>query len=78
MDFTDREMDVARRCLNGDLNETQINYIAHTEGIDRKKLERLVDDLAYRVPMAAVVKIMLAYMMFNFLFCLFYSLMMGL
>lgn len=74
MDFSDREIEVARRCLEGDLNETQVNYIITTEKMDRERIDGLMDNLAYSVPMASAAKFIILYIIFNFVFCIFFSL----
>lgn len=78
MSATEKEMDLAKRYVDGDCNEVQFNYLVHSQGLDRERVERLVDELSYNLPMARAAKLMLLYMAFNFLFCLFCSILMGL
>lgn len=77
MTHAEKEMDLAKRYLDGDCNEIQFNYMLQAQGLDRERVERLVDELAYSLPLARAAKIMLLYIMFMSLFCLFCSILRG-
>lgn len=71
---TEKELELAKRYLEGDCNEIQFNYIIATEKLDRNRVERLVEQINYNGPMASFAKMMLIYIMIHFAFCLIYSL----
>lgn len=71
---TEKEVELAKRYLDGDCNEIQLNYIIHTEGMDGKRVEKLIDYMAYHEPINTVVRLMIVYMISHFAFCLAYSL----
>lgn len=77
MTYTEKEFELANRYMEGNCNETQFNYLLHTQGLDRDRVESLVDELAYNLPLARAAKIMLMYIMFMSLFCLFCSILRG-
>ena len=71
---TEKELELAKKYLDGDCNDIQFNYIITTEKLDRNRIERLMEQINYNGPMAAVAKMMLLYIMLHFIFCFVYSL----
>lgn len=77
MSYTEKELELATRYMEGDCNETQFNYLLHAQGLDRERVEGLIDHLAYNLPLARAAKIMLMYIAFMSLFCMFCSMLNG-
>lgn len=73
MTYAEKELELARRYLDGDCNDTQFNYLLHTQGLDRERVEKIIDELAYNLPLARAAKIMLLYIAFMFAFSMFCS-----
>lgn len=73
METSEKELELARKYLGQEYTEVQFNYLLVQNGIDKKKMESLLEHLSYREPMAIVVKLMLIYIMIHFGFCLAYS-----
>jgi hypothetical protein len=71
---TEKELELAKRYLEGDCNDIQFNYIVSTEKLDRNRIERLMEQINYNGPMVAAAKMMLLYIMLHFVFCFVYSL----
>jgi hypothetical protein len=71
---TEKELELARRYLDGDCNDVQFNYIMTTEKMDKDRMERLIEQISYNSPITSVAKMMLIYIMMHFVFCLLYSL----
>lgn len=55
-----REYEVADRYMKGECNEIQLNYLIHTEGLDPKLIDRIIDETTYRTPIATASKFLLA------------------
>lgn len=74
MNHTEKEFELAKRYFFGECNDTQFNYIIHAEKLDRKNVERIIEQISYSRPMVAAAKLMLLYIFFNFLICTLFSL----
>jgi len=72
--YTEKEIDLARRYMDGDCNEIQLNYLINTQNLDRSRIEELVSRMSYAEPMALAAKTVLAMMIVHFVLCLAYSL----
>lgn len=73
MDYSQNEMDLAKRYIRGDLTEVQLNYLAFQNGLNKRKIRRLVRYVQSTEPFFIVVKLLIAFMMFHFFTCLLYS-----
>ena len=73
MDTSEKELELARRYLKQEYTEVQFNYILVQNGIDKKRMESILERLSYQEPMAIVAKIMLFYILIHFGLCLAYS-----
>lgn len=73
MQTSEKELELARKYLNREYTEVQFNYLLVQNGIDKKRMESLLEYLSYQEPMAIIVKMMLIYIMIHFGFCLAYS-----
>lgn len=73
MNISEKEFELARKYLNHECTDVQFNYLLVQNGIDKKRMESVLEHLAYQEPMAIVVKLMLLYIMIHFGFCLVYS-----
>jgi len=73
MHYTEKEIELARRYMNGDCNDLQLNYIIATEHMDRDRMEELVDRLSYKEPMENAAKFALACMMVHLTACVVLS-----
>lgn len=70
---TEKELELAKRYMDGECNDIQFNYIITTEKLDKNRIELLIEQLSYNGPMASIAKMMLLYIMFHFVFCFVYS-----
>lgn len=75
MDASEKELEIARKYLNREFTEVQFNYLLFQNKIERSRIESIIEHLSYHEPIAIVAKLMLAYIMVHFVFCVFYSLM---
>lgn len=73
---SEKEMELARKYRNREFTEVQFNYLLVQNGIEKSKMEALLESLAYHEPMTMVAKMILIYMMVHFASCLFYSFLM--
>lgn len=73
MNISEKELELARKYLGQECTEVQFNYLLVQNGIDKKRMESVLEYLSYQEPMAIVVKLMLLYIMIHFGFCLAYS-----
>jgi len=74
MNPTPREQEIARRYLYGECSELQLNYLVHTEKLDRSRIEGLIEHACYRTPLATAAKFLLTCVFAHFLVCLAYAL----
>lgn len=73
MNATPREQEIAERYLYGECSELQLNYLVHTEKLDRSRIEGLIEHTCYRTPLATAAKFLLACVMAHFFVCLAYA-----
>lgn len=73
MEISEKEMELARKYLGREYTEVQFNYLLVQNGIDKKRMESLLEHLSYQEPMVIAAKLMLIYIMIHFGFCLAYS-----
>lgn len=73
MDASEKELELARKYLGREYTEVQFNYLLAQNGIDKKRMESLLEHLSYQEPMAVAAKLMLMYIMIHFAACLAYS-----
>lgn len=71
--YSEKELSLAERYINGECNDIQYNYIVSTEGMDRNRLDELIKEMSYHSPLLVSAKILLLFIVFNFFFCLLYS-----
>ena len=74
MQYSQREAEVARRYMDGECNEIQLNYIVHTERLDLKRIESIIDQKSYGEPMARASKFLLFYLFAHFFLAALFSL----
>jgi hypothetical protein len=72
--YSEKEIRLAKRYLEGDCNEIQMNYIISTEKLDRSNVDRLISTLSIGDPMIAFAKVILVFMVMHFFVCLFCAL----
>lgn len=70
---TEKELELAKRYALGECSETQLNYIIQTEKLNKERVERLIDQINHD-PIQTVAKLMLLYIIVNFLLCGLFSL----
>lgn len=73
MNASEKEMELARKYLGREYTEVQFNYLLVQNGIDKKKMESILEYMSYSEPMVVAAKLMLLYIMIHFGFCLAYS-----
>jgi hypothetical protein len=73
MDISEKELELAKKYLGREYTEVQFNYLLVQNEIDKKRMESILEQMAYSEPMVVVTKLMLAYIMIHFGFCLAYS-----
>lgn len=74
MEPTEREIELADRYLRGECTEVQLNYLAHQCGSDRERMERIIDSMSTRNPLASAAKFILLCIVIHFWSCAVYSL----
>jgi hypothetical protein len=73
MNASEKEMELARKYLGREYTEVQFNYLLVQNGIDKKRMESILEYMSYSEPMVIAAKLMLLYIMIHFGFCLAYS-----
>jgi len=73
MDASEKELELAKKYLGREYTEVQFNYLLVQNGIDKKRMESILEYISYNEPMAVAAKLMLMYIMLHFGFCLAYS-----
>jgi SOS response regulatory protein OraA/RecX len=74
MDFyTEEEIEIAKEHLAGRYNEVQLNYVLAQRGIDKYRMESLLEKISRNDPMAVAAKVLVGMMMFHFLACTVYA-----
>lgn len=73
MNFTEKELDLAKKYINKELTDVQFNYICFQNHIDKKRIDEVVEYLSYQEPFAMVCKFLIFYMLLHFFLCFLYS-----
>jgi hypothetical protein len=73
MEYTEKEMELARAYNRGHYNDVQFNYLVVQNRLDKKRMEELLESLGYNEPMAVIAKFVILCMMLHFGVCFFYS-----
>lgn len=73
MEATEREKEIASRYLTGEYTEVQFNYLLHQCGSTKERMERIIEQASFQVPLANAAKFILACLLVHFIFCLAYS-----
>jgi hypothetical protein len=73
MDASEKELELAKKYLGREYTEVQFNYLLVQNGIDKKRMESILEYISYNEPMVVAAKLMLLYIMIHFGFCLAYS-----
>jgi hypothetical protein len=73
MNASEKEMELARKYLGREYTEVQFNYLLVQNGIDKKRMESILEYMSYSEPMVIAAKLMLLYIMIHFGLCLAYS-----
>lgn len=50
MEYSDKELDLAKRYKNGECNEVQFNFLVVQNKFDKKRIEELAEKLEYQLP----------------------------
>ena len=74
MNYSSKENQLARDYLDGQYNEIQFNYMIYQIGSTKEKMEDLVDNLAYKIPLLMALKFfsiaILFFICLSAIFCL--------
>jgi len=70
---TKKESEAARRYLRGDCNDIQLAYLVSSYGSSPERMEAILEKMSFRMPIASASKIILAYIVIEFLACLAYA-----
>jgi hypothetical protein len=73
MEYSEKELDLARRYNNGDYNEIQFNFLVVQNKLNRERMDSLIEKLGYEHPLKIATKFVIACMLIHFAACLFYS-----
>lgn len=73
MDATEKETEIARKYLAGELTEVQMNYLAHQCGSTMERIEAIAENMATMTPIVRATKLMLFCIMFHFMACTLYA-----
>ena len=65
-----REQEIAKRYIEGECNEIQLNYLVTTERLNLSSIESLIENTCYRTPLATAAKFLLACVFAHFFGCL--------
>jgi hypothetical protein len=71
--FTDLEIELAKKYISGDYTDVQFNYWIIQNNFNKKRMKRLVDMIKTTEPFYVFCKLLLIFMFFHFLFCFLYS-----
>jgi hypothetical protein len=75
MQHTEEELELAKKYTRGEYTEVQFNYLIFKNNLDKNKMHELVLYIEGLEPVTTIIiKLLLAYMGFHFLFCIAYSL----
>ena len=72
MQYTDKEIDLAKKYLIGEYTDVQFNYLMYQNNIDKNKMNNLINYLESISPIATMCKLLLALLFFHFISCFFY------
>lgn len=75
MNATEKELEIAQRYLRGEYTDVQFNYLTHQCGSNADRMDKIVDELATKMPLATAIKFMLLCMLMHVFACTVYSLM---
>lgn len=67
------KIDLVKRYLSGDYNDIQLNYWIVQNNFDKKEIRRLIEYTKSTEPFVFLCKLIMIYILFNFIFCFFYS-----
>ena len=71
--YTEKEIEIAKSHLSGRYNEVQFNYVLVQNGLDKHRMEGLLEKISRNEPLVAAAKVVLGMMMFHFLACTVYA-----
>jgi hypothetical protein len=74
-EYTDDEKELARQYLSGRYTEVQFNYVVVQSGLNKHRMEELLEKISRNEPMAVAAKVVVGMMMFHFLACTIYAIM---
>lgn len=74
MIYSNKEKELAKRYVSGDLTDVQLNYLAYQNGIDKKRLRRIAKEIKSTEPFFIAAKLIIGFMFFHFFCCFAYSL----
>jgi len=61
------EMSLAKKYLNGDYTDVQLNYWVVQNKFDKQKIENLIDCLRMAEPFLVATKLIIAFILINYL-----------
>jgi len=73
IDASEKELHLAKKYLGREYTEVQFNYLLVQNGIDKKRMESILEYMAHGEPMVVAAKLVLMYIIIHFGFCLAYS-----
>ena len=73
MENADVEYNLAKRYVNGDCTDVQLNYLISQSKLDKIRVQQIVKQLEYTSPMANTCKFLILCMMGHFFLCFVYA-----
>jgi len=73
MKYSEKELELAKKYVNGDYNEIQLNYIISTNNLNKKNVDLLISFCRTYAPFATFCWVVVLFYIFHLVFCFMYS-----
>ena len=69
MIYTEKELELAMRSSNGDINDVQLNYLAIQSKTTEKKIREIAEYINFMSPFLVASILLLSFFFFHLVFC---------
>ena len=69
MIYTEKELELAMRYSNGDINDVQLNYLAIQSKTTEKKIREIAEYINFMSPFLVASILLLSFFFFHLVFC---------
>ena len=69
MIYTEKELELAMRYINGDINDVQLNYLAVQSKTTEEKVREIAEYINFMSPFLVASALLLAFFSFHLIFC---------